>query len=206
MYEVNIQDLFEKQHPQEKVVAEKKKVRVPSTPRERPSRIIDMTTQTWGYWTVLHMDPANTKEVRWICRCRCGTVKSISGYCLRAGSSKSCGCARHELRNRRTHKPIEIGDLFGDLKVIAKLPPRIDRNSGHKFPVWLCQCQECGRATKVTRDALVTRGQQRCHCARTAAKQYSVGMEIAGTKLLQQAPSSGRPEQGSMWHVLGAGK
>lgn len=202
MLEKGIQPVYERHLKKKKSIVPEEKVKAPSTTeRKRTSpRLIDMTGQ-WGHWTVLHIDPVYSRQARWVCRCRCGTIKSIRGYCLRSGSSRSCGCAREESRNRKTHKPVEIGDLFGSLKVINKLPPRVDPKSGHTFHMWLCECQACGRATQVTSGALVMKGQRRCRCARTAARQYEVGMEIAGTKLIQQAPSSGRPEQGSMWHV-----
>lgn len=34
------------------------------------------------------------KQIRWWCKCDCGTVKSIRGTSLRKGDTASCGCAR----------------------------------------------------------------------------------------------------------------
>lgn len=49
----------------------------------------DLTGMRFGKWEVLHRD-GNTCPVRWICRCDCGTIRSVSGSSLRNGSL-SCG-------------------------------------------------------------------------------------------------------------------
>lgn len=54
----------------------------------------DLTGQQFGYLTVLKRAPSNTKrnEVQWICQCKCGNVKIVTGKCLRQGETRSCGC------------------------------------------------------------------------------------------------------------------
>lgn len=42
----------------------------------------------FGRYTILSRCP----EYRFICKCDCGTVKSVPGYCLLRGDSRSCGC------------------------------------------------------------------------------------------------------------------
>lgn len=46
----------------------------------------------------------------WICKCDCGNTKSILGYSIRAGLTKSCGCIRRDsTRTRMTrHNRYEI--------------------------------------------------------------------------------------------------
>ena len=39
---------------------------------------------------------------RWECKCDCGKIKTISGYSLTAGKTKSCGCF-HDEGNHITH-------------------------------------------------------------------------------------------------------
>ena len=41
---------------------------------------------------------------KWICRCDCGTTRSVPGMGLRNGTSKSCGCLRDEMTGRRFTK------------------------------------------------------------------------------------------------------
>lgn len=58
------------------------------------SKSTDLTGKTFDYWTVLHKDEqcTDSKHARWICRCKCGNVKSVIGRSLTTGRSKSCGC------------------------------------------------------------------------------------------------------------------
>ena len=39
----------------------------------------DLTGKKFGLWTVLYRDTEkhNTRDVRWICECECGTIKSV---------------------------------------------------------------------------------------------------------------------------------
>ena len=42
----------------------------------------------FGLWTVLYKDEENhnTRDIRWICKCECGTVKSVLGKYLKTAS------------------------------------------------------------------------------------------------------------------------
>lgn len=44
------------------------------------------------------------REAKWRCKCTCGKEKRVSGYTLRAGISKSCGCLRTKLLIQRFTK------------------------------------------------------------------------------------------------------
>jgi hypothetical protein len=57
---------------------------------------------TTGSWTLLK--PDTTRSYHWLCRCTCGTIKSIRDSSLKNGKSSSCGCVRTQaLSNRKTH-------------------------------------------------------------------------------------------------------
>jgi len=71
-------------------------------------KIIDITGKRFHKLTVLYRStnkPKKTKEIPWVCRCTCGTTKEVSGYSLRTGHTKSCGCLRSEvnINNSTTH-------------------------------------------------------------------------------------------------------
>ena len=71
-------------------------------------KFIDLTGQRFGRLTVLYQDMEKSSKsgrIYWVCRCDCGTVKSISSYGLRSGRTKSCGCLSRELSalSSRTH-------------------------------------------------------------------------------------------------------
>jgi len=59
--------------------------------------LIKLAGAVFGRLSVLSRDPAPTAKTRWICRCICGTVKSIRSNDLRSGRVNSCGCLRQEL-------------------------------------------------------------------------------------------------------------
>lgn len=48
--------------------------------------------QRYGEWTVLNYDKSRPRY--YICRCSCGTEKSVFGSTLINGISKSCGCLK----------------------------------------------------------------------------------------------------------------
>lgn len=60
------------------------------------SNIIDISGLAFGKWTVVSFDCVNERSARWLCRCECGVLKSVSSHNLMDGSSKSCGCSRLE--------------------------------------------------------------------------------------------------------------
>ncbi len=64
------------------------------------SNVVDMTNFTVGKLTVLERDYTKNKNrtgARWICKCECGKVLSISGWDLRSPTGyKSCGCSKME--------------------------------------------------------------------------------------------------------------
>ena len=58
----------------------------------------------FGRWSVLcESGRSKSGSVIWLCKCDCGTVRSVEGRSLRSGVSKSCGClgADHRLEAAR---------------------------------------------------------------------------------------------------------
>ena len=51
-------------------------------------KIIDLSGQTFGRWTVL----GYAGRSRWNVRCDCGVEVTLLGHNLRRGSTRSCGC------------------------------------------------------------------------------------------------------------------
>lgn len=59
------------------------------------SKVIDMTGQKFGQWTVLKFARiGKDRKAIWECRCSCGNIKEVVGTSLRNGESTSCGCIR----------------------------------------------------------------------------------------------------------------
>ena len=72
---------------------------------KRAYNFIDITGKKFGRWLVIEMDLSCDKNrVHWICRCDCGTKKSVSAKELRTGRTKSCGCLNREQTAARNTK------------------------------------------------------------------------------------------------------
>lgn len=69
------------------------------------NKLIDLTNQRFGDWTVVSRAASNTSTTLWNCVCTCGKTAVISSQSLRNGESKSCG-----------HRVIIdlLGKTFGD--------------------------------------------------------------------------------------------
>ena len=67
----------------------------------------DISGKTFGNWEVLCKDipRPGCRNSFWICRCVCGTVRSVNRSTLVSGRSSSCGCVQSENRKgiNRTH-------------------------------------------------------------------------------------------------------
>lgn len=66
----------------------------------------DISGHRFTLWTVMGRcrRARNETVAYWVCRCDCGTIKSVNGGTLRRGLSKSCGCLRDEtFRETKTH-------------------------------------------------------------------------------------------------------
>src|SRR5438445_111104 len=64
-------------------------------------KLIDLLGKKFGFWEILNRDPnSKTGQSIWICKCICGTEKSVHSSLLRNGRSKSCGCKLPELMSK----------------------------------------------------------------------------------------------------------
>lgn len=54
----------------------------------------DISGKQFGYWTVLYKDKSRkgNRNSFYVCKCKCGKIKSISRSSIVSGKSKSCGC------------------------------------------------------------------------------------------------------------------
>lgn len=65
----------------------------------------DITSQKFGRWLAIKFSfrKGPKKRIYWLCKCDCGTERSVELYSLLKGSSTSCGCYVEENPNRTTH-------------------------------------------------------------------------------------------------------
>ena len=141
------------------------------------SKIIELTGQKFGRWTVLKKDNSKKGTAYWICKCDCGTIKSVCGTSLRNGTSQSCGCLKIENSRINNGKYIdEIGNRYGKLIVIAK----DEESSINKHRAqWVCKC-DCGNIITVSSKCLREKKTTSCGC-----RTISIGEENIAHILIQ---------------------
>ena len=66
---------------------------------------IDLTGMRFGAWTVIEKgQKTGSGSMTWLCRCDCGTVKSVPANALRSGQSKGChACLWKRQQHPRLH-------------------------------------------------------------------------------------------------------
>mgnify|MGYP006871981469 CR=1 FL=1 len=74
-------------------------------------QFVDRTGRRYGQLVVIERDatvgPASGgKRVKWLCRCDCGAIRSVTGNALQRGKTQSCGCLARALASTRnsTHR------------------------------------------------------------------------------------------------------
>jgi len=65
-------------------------------PREwKAHKFLDLTGQDFGDLHVIQRDFTKPEKVNFLCRCKCGVVKSVFSHYLTSGTSRTCGCSKH---------------------------------------------------------------------------------------------------------------
>lgn len=128
------------------------------------SKLIDLTGQTFNYLTVIKR-AQNTKDGRaqWLCRCKCGNELIVLGKSLRNGHTKSCGCYKKEVLQKRLLLDL-TGKKFGNLTALELMPENFNNR---KKRYWKCQC-DCGNITYVETQHLTHNEILSCGCQNTS--------------------------------------
>ena len=133
------------------------------------TEVIDtMIGQTFGKLTVLESAPPKEKNRKaYLCQCECGNTKIVSGYHLKRGSVKSCGClVSKDLTNQRV----------GRLTVIKRA---YIGNEGAQY--WECLC-DCGNITYVNSANLNRKHTQSCGCYRDDQRRQKVALDLTNKR------------------------
>lgn len=150
------------------------------------SKLIDLTGQKFGKWTVLkRAENGAAGATRWLCECECGTIKSVPGGNLRNGSSTSCGCDRAEkTRFAKGKTKNEVGNRYGSLIVLEwQEQLSIERKSAY----WLCQC-DCGNKT-IAKGTDLRQGKI-VSCGCKSGKRDRTGERYGMLTVLERVPGS----------------
>jgi hypothetical protein len=118
---------------------------------------IDMTGEVYGGWTVLEKSTrlnAEGQAVSWVCRCRCGTIKSVPRSSLVGRQSTQC----KKCQAKYKYELPTIGERSGSYTVIEEGPRQVGGR------VWLCRC-DCGAKKYLNLANFRSRVRQKC-CVR----------------------------------------
>lgn len=65
----------------------------------------DLVGEKFGRFTVIQFDSIKDRRRMWLCKCDCGTVKTIRGSTLKSKETVSCGCYRKDnvVKRSKTH-------------------------------------------------------------------------------------------------------
>jgi hypothetical protein len=124
----------------------------------------DLTGRTFGRLKVIkRLENINRKRV-WLCKCECGNDKIVSTSALLSGTTKSCGCLKHE-------RDVEWGQQKGAIvrqdltgTKFNKLTVLELHSVDSKYKVrWICKC-DCGNTAVVTTQGLKSGHTKSCGC------------------------------------------
>lgn len=116
-------------------------------------KFIDIKGNTYGSLYVKESVMVGTRQ-QWLCVCVCGKEVTKPGFQLRAGRTLSCGCQ---------NTPVQIGQVYGHLTVIERLPNEVYGAKGMTRPVFKCKCS-CEREIPVYSHYLVRGTATDCGC------------------------------------------
>ncbi len=113
----------------------------------------------FGRWTVLDTRIKTEKgEIKWLCRCECGTERFVLARSLVNNGSLSCGCVRKENAAEAVSHDV-TGMVFGDLTVIEE--SKTKHKNGGRW--WVCRCA-CGNLYETPATLLVKGRRTHCGC------------------------------------------
>lgn len=134
--------------------------------KSRAALIKDLTGQKFGRLTVINQDiRVKGHEAYWNCICDCGNKVIVSGYQLRTGRTKSCGCYNKE-RITETRLIDLTNQRFDRLTVLERDLSR--KNEGKIY--WICKC-DCGNLCSVSSSALRTGLTRSCGCLKSLGEE-----------------------------------
>jgi hypothetical protein len=111
----------------------------------------DLTGKVFGRYTVLSYVGRRRGHSVWLCKCSCGKEKVVDGQCMRAGTTKSCGCLRGELtramvgRNTKKYGEASFNGLYKNYKIRSRKTNKEFSLTAEEFKTLTSSdCKYCG--------------------------------------------------------------
>ena len=159
-----------------------------------PRATRNLLGQRFGKLEVIEFDgykkdkKGNSKSY-WICKCDCGTIKSIASIDLLQGKTSSCGCKKTDGAKR----VIDVsGEKFGKLTVLEMLPSKNKKTN--------CRCLcDCGNEVIVNSWQLRKGKTKSCGCLKR--QEGSRLEDLTGKKIgkLQPIKYIGKTNKKTRW-------
>lgn len=113
----------------------------------------------YNMWTILEFkEHLPNKSLEAICKCDCGTIKSVKYQNLKKGLSKNCGCVRKKKISEMMSIESIVGNKYGRLTVIEEI-------GKNKYGKTICKCKcDCGNTTTVLSNAIRSGHTLSCGC------------------------------------------
>lgn len=146
---------------------------------DKAKAFIDIKGKQFNDWHVLGY---NASTHKWLCECTCGTRRELTGYQLRAGTSKSCGHSTTALLDL-------TGKKFGEWYVAGRSKTKKEKLGG----LWTCICS-CGTVRDISSAVLRNGASKSCGCKSEELKRESC-LEKYGVNFVAQAGTSRTQEQ-----------
>ena len=161
-------------------------------------KVIDLTGQKFGRWTVLERAPkpegSHSTSAFWLCRCECGTEKVVSGNVLKQGKSQSCGCYNVD---SHAEKYIDLTNKrFGKLLVLKKVPRPDNLCSSGTY--WLCKC-DCGKEKIIYGQSLLKGNTTSCGACRVDIVDDLTGQVFDQLTVIERDFSRPSNGNGAFW-------
>lgn len=76
--------------------------------------MVDLIGEKFHYWTIIYQSENRSKDgsIKWVCKCKCGTIKEVNGQDLKRNKTKSCGCLQKEIAKKKSFKHGLINHLL----------------------------------------------------------------------------------------------
>lgn len=122
----------------------------------------------FGEWEVLKRDPNNKRN--YICKCSCGTIRSVFGSSLSTGGTLSCGCLsrKHNQEKNKKNAQSHIGEKYGKLTIVDCYIK--EHKNGDKKYSYKCKC-DCGNYIDVIGSNLFNGNTLSCGCLNSKANE-----------------------------------
>lgn len=125
---------------------------------------VDLASKQFGLLIALHRKVEGGRS-KWLCQCRCGNQRLVRQQDLLTGRTRSCGCARLQLKQAKAEKKYSlVNQRFGRLLVLWKSKSKTGRSM-----TWDCRC-DCGNIVRVTGTNLRTGKTKNCGCLQEVAQ------------------------------------